>query len=188
MHIFIIAATSIDGFLADKVDQNSTSWTSPEDFKYFSKRTKEAGVIVMGSNTYQTIGHPLKDRITIVMTNHPESIPDSKDISEIGNCLPAVEAGKLEIGHSLFTTSMTPQELAAFLADKGYHELAVCGGSSVYTQWMQSGLVQTILQTVEPYIFGSGISLFNQSLHQSLSLVSTTKLNDHTILNEYRVN
>ena len=164
MHVFLIAATSIDGFLADKTDQKSTSWTSKEDFQFFTSRTKAAGVVVMGSTTYATIGHPLKDRLTIVMTKHPEKITPVE---------------------GLLITSASPQEIISLVAQKGYQELAVCGGSSVYTQFMAAGLVKTIYLTMEPHVFGSGIPLFNQPLGIHLQLKSCQNLNPNTLLLEY---
>jgi dihydrofolate reductase len=56
MKTFIIAALTADGFIAKGSDHLSVEWTSKEDRKFFSDRTKKAGVVVMGLNTYKTIG------------------------------------------------------------------------------------------------------------------------------------
>jgi dihydrofolate reductase len=177
MNVFIIAALSADGFLADKQGQKSTNWTSKEDFQYFVKRTKQAGVCVMGSRTYATIGHPLKDRLTIVYTKHPEELSNSSDLrSNIKDLKPS----------HVYTTSLSPSYLVNQLSNY-YSELAICGGSQIYTQWLKSGLVNTLYLTYEPILFGQGIPLFNAPLTQKLRLVQTTPLSDQTILLEYQV-
>jgi dihydrofolate reductase len=177
MHTFIIAALSADGFLADQKDQKSTSWTSKEDFQFFVKRTKQARVCVMGSRTYKTIGHPLKDRLTIVYTTHPEDIEGSQP-------LPST------IHHQSFTipytTSLPPNQLVTQLSN-GYSELAICGGSHINSLFLQANLVNTLYLTYEPILFGQGIPLLSQPATQNLKLKKTTPLSDQTILLEYQV-
>ena len=65
MKIFIIAAVSADGYIA-KDSHRPAMWTSKADKRRFIELTKRAGVIIMGSATYKTIGRPLKDRVNIV--------------------------------------------------------------------------------------------------------------------------
>lgn len=183
MHTFLIVASSADGYLADKTDQKSTTWTSKEDAQFFNTRTKQAGIIVMGSTTYHTIGRPLKDRITIVLTNNPEKITNAKPLSD----LPAHQPNT-PFPTSLYTTNCNPSELVDFLNKLNYPELAICGGSSVYTQYAKSGLVDTLYLTIEPIIFGSGIPLFGNDLSLPLTLRNSQKLNANTILMEYGIN
>jgi dihydrofolate reductase len=182
MHTFLIVASSADGYLADKTDQKSTVWTSKEDAQFFNTRTKQAGLMVMGSTTYNTIGHPLKDRITIVLTNNPEKITDAKPLTNLPTYQP-----ETNFPTSLYTTNLNPSELVDFLNKLNYPELAVCGGSSVYTQFAKSGQATTLYLTFEPHIFGSGIPLFTDNLNLPLTLKNTQKLNPNTILLEYTI-
>ena len=75
LHIFLIAAISIDGFISQLKTKHlpSTNWTSKEDKKFFIEKTKGA-VCIMGSATYNTIGKPLPKRLTVVYTNSPTKI------------------------------------------------------------------------------------------------------------------
>src|SRR5258708_36358321 len=109
MNVFIIAAMTLDGFIAQDVTQISTSWTSQEDKKFFRDRTKQAGVIVMGAKTYQTIGRPLPDRLNIVYSKNPT---------------PSITPAE-----NLQVTSAAPADLIAELAAKGHTEIAICGGA-----------------------------------------------------------
>jgi len=47
-------------------------WNIPDDMKFFRRETIK-NVVIMGSNTFASIGYkPLKDRLNIVLTKKPE--------------------------------------------------------------------------------------------------------------------
>lgn len=159
---FIIAALTADGLIAKNPQHASILWTSKEDKEFFNERTKEAGVVVMGLNTYETIGKPLKDRLNIIY---------SKDKQYEG----------VEI------TQKEPKALIEDLGKRGYREVAICGGSTIYTMFMQSGVVDKLYLTIESVVFGSGMRLFNKELNKNLQLVSAKKIGEETVLLEYNV-
>lgn len=159
MKTFLIAAITADGFIA-KNAHHRASWTSKEDKKFFVERTKEAGVMVMGANTYETIGKPMPGRLTIVY---------SRD-----KTYPGTEM-----------TSKAPAELLRELEARGFKEVAICGGASIYTMFIKAGLVDTIYITIEPLLFGSGVTMFSEPIEANLKLISSKKLSDEVILLEY---
>jgi len=161
MKTFLIAALTADGFIG-KDSAHLADWTSKEDKQFFVKKTKEAGVIIMGRNTYNTVGRPLVDRHNIIYSE--------EDIAGVE------------------TTRKTPQELLQDLKSRGYKEVAICGGAQIYTMFMEAKLVDTLYLTVEPILFGSGIRLFNKEIDVKLQLKSMKKLNNTTVLLEYSVN
>lgn len=158
---FIIAALTADGYIA-KHEHHPASWTSKADKKTFVSLTKKAGVVIMGSRTFETIGHPLKDRRTIVY---------AKDKTYEG-----VE-----------TTKEDPEKLLEKLEKEGVKEVAICGGTSIYTLFMERGLIQKLFLTIEGVLFGKGINIFNKDLDIKLSLVSSRQIGDNTILLEYNI-
>lgn len=164
MHTFLIAAISADGFIApsDGISQPSTAWTSGADKKFFTQRTKEAGVMIMGSRTYETIGRPLPGRHTIVYSKNKTY-------------------GEVE------TTSQDPMTVLEDLEKRGYKEVAICGGASIYTLFMEAGLVQTLYLTVEPIVFGQGVSLFSKPIFANLALRKIITLKEHSLLIEYGI-
>ncbi len=163
MNVFLIAALSADGFIAKNPSHLSIDWTSKEDKQFFIERTKKAGVVVMGSATYETFMRPLKDRLNIVYSR--------------SKAYEGVE-----------TTHKSPQDLITELKGRGYEEAAICGGASIYTLFMEANLIQTLYLTIEPVLFGQGVSLFTKPMDQKLLLVSSEKLNDQgTVLFEYSV-
>ncbi len=164
--IFIIAALSVDGFIARDSSAPSTVWTSKEDKKRFVELTKRAGVIVTGQNTWKTFGgRALKDRLNIIYS--PERLPDMPE--------------------SVETTTKEPTELIQELETRGFKEVAICGGSQIYTMFMKSGLVDSLYLTIEPTLFGNGIRLFKETLDYKLELVNLEKTESGTLLVEYKV-
>ncbi len=159
---FIIAAITADGFIAQSKEQVSTSWSSPEDKKRFMEITKRAGVVVMGATTYETFNRPLKDRLNIIYSR----------------------SKKFEGTES---TDDEPKDLIEKLETRGFKEVAICGGSSIYTKFIKSGTVDTIYLTIEPVIFGEGIKLFNENIPTKLELVSESTTPTGTIFLEYKV-
>ena len=57
-------------------------WHLPEDFKWFKKMTT-GQVIVMGRKTFESIGKPLPNRKTIVLSRSQFSHPGVETVSEL---------------------------------------------------------------------------------------------------------
>jgi dihydrofolate reductase len=185
MKVYLIAALTADGMIARDQDQISTSWTSDEDRKWFWRRTKQTPILIMGRKNYQATGKLLPKRQTIVMTRQ-------KTWPAVGS-IPAqpvdalVRAAELEPESTgLFFTNKTPTEILKFLADKNYSEVAICGGSSIYTQFAKADLIDDYYLTVEPIFFGQGIGLFNEVLDLKLTLVESQALNPNTLWLHYQ--
>lgn len=182
MHIFLIAAISVDGQIGQASDQVSTAWTSKEDKKFFTQRTKEAGFLVLGSQTFRTFGCLLPGRKMIVMTRNVEVFRESVEfeVVEVDD-----ETTMLEREDVLYATSMSPDALVPLLERLGVAELAVCGGSSVYAQFMEADLIETLYLTIEPVVFGKGVPLFGVPLSVELILENVEQLSAQTLLCTY---
>lgn len=57
-----------------KAGESTTNWTSKEDLEWFKAVTKAVGAVVVGHNTYKTIGFPLPGRMNYVITRDPSLI------------------------------------------------------------------------------------------------------------------
>jgi dihydrofolate reductase len=161
MKCFLIAALSADGYIA-KNDKHPAFWTSKEDKKRFVEMTRRAGVVVMGSNTYTTLPRPLKERVNIVYS-------------------------KSKTFEGVEVTQKNPAELLQELGTRGFKEVAILGGSYIYTMFMKSGLVESLYLTIEPILFGNGIKLFNEDMLYKLNLVSSSQAENGALLLEYKV-
>lgn len=169
--VFIIVATSQDGFISkkNKQSQSSTKWTSSEDTKFFQEKTKQAGVVIYGSKTYLTIPdkfRPLKDRFNVVYTKNPDSIKPEDN---------------------LLITQLPPKELITLLNDKGYSQIAICGGHSIYELFIQSGIVDRVYQTIEPITFNSGVPFLSENSQNLLTQIDTIPLSESTQVKVWQV-
>lgn len=166
MKIELIAATSLNGKIAASSDQSSLEWTSKEDTKFFVEKTKECRVLIMGRKTFDTIGRALKDRLIVVMTCDPEKhVP-----------IEGVEY-----------TCDTPQQILENLKSRGYTSVAIAGGAGVYSMFLKEKLVTDVFLTIEPILFGNGISLAESFEDVKLKLVESKQLGEQTVLLHYEV-
>lgn len=184
MNVFLIAAISVDGFIAQSPDQVSTAWTSKEDHTFFVQRTRQAGAMIFGSSTFRTFNKILPGRANIVYTRDIEKFRGSVGLEVV-----EIDSSTTSVADmtKLYATKLTPVELVAVLEKCGVSELAVCGGSSVYSQFMQAGVVKQLYLTIEPIAFGKGIPLFDGDLNTKFTLKKLTQLSEQTIVVEYSV-
>ena len=164
MKTVLIAAVTADGFIGRSAE-HLADWTGKADKKLFVEVTKQAGVMVMGSRTFATIGRALPGRRMIVYTSRPESVT----------------------AEGVETTSEAPAELVERLEREGATGLAVCGGASIYGQFMAAGVVDELYLTIAPLVFGTGVPLFDQELEYKLRLLEAKTLDDDTMLLHYCV-
>jgi dihydrofolate reductase len=165
---YIIVAQTADGKIA-RHSNHEADWTSRADKKHFIEMTKKSGVMIMGLNTFKTFPSPLKDRLHIVYSD--------KEDAEKENIPGVVEY-----------TKDSPSMLIQKLEERGFKEVAICGGSTIYTMFMKSGLVKNIYMTIEPRLFGEGMGVFNQELDIKMKLNSVRTVSDeNVVLLEYEV-
>lgn len=102
--VSIVVAASINGTIGK---DNKLPWHLPDDLKRFRKIT-EGGVVIMGRNTFESIGRPLPGRDNIVLSRSAEKIPG------------------VEVADSL--------DRAFVLAATKHKEVFIIGGADVYRQ------------------------------------------------------
>lgn len=71
--VVMIVATSLDGIIGHN---NDIPWSCKEDMTFFRKATT-GNVVIMGRNTYESIGKPLPNRVNIVVS---KTLKDDKNI------------------------------------------------------------------------------------------------------------
>ncbi len=167
MKLILMMAITLDGKIA-KTSTQLADWTSPADKKIFVEETKSAGVIIMGKTTYETIGRPLPGRLNVVLDKNP-------DISK-------------NIASSLEYTNLPPQELLVNLSARGFEKVILGGGATINGLFLKANLIDEIWLTIEPKIFGEGLSLFKDaSVDLELKLLEVRKLDKNVIQVRYKV-
>ncbi|HBH46751.1 MAG: hypothetical protein A2445_05120 [Candidatus Jacksonbacteria bacterium RIFOXYC2_FULL_44_29] len=171
MKTILIAAVTLDGKISRDAEENVT-WTSPQDKKFFRDKTLEAGVVIMGSHTYQAIGKPLPGRLNIVLTANPAKFQDKT---------------KLNL---LEFTADAPQKILDNLAKRGFASAVIGGGRGIYTLFLREKLVNELYLTVSPMLFGVGVSLIEATKipEANLKLLEFKKLGADEILLHYQIN
>jgi dihydrofolate reductase len=165
MKVILMMAQTADGIIA-KDHRHLPDWTCPADKRLFKTITQEAGVMIMGSHSYATIGGPLPGRLNVVYTRHPERLPQAENV---------------------MFTAQKPSELLSDLAYRGHSTAILTGGASVNSLFAKEALIDEILLTVSPRIFGTGLTLFAGAVEMELSLMEHRLLDQNTILLHYRV-
>lgn len=87
---------------------NRLPWHLPEDFRWF-KRMTTGQVIVMGRKTFESIGRPLPNRTTVVLTRAGAPIPGVRVVADLG---------QLDAADPAFAG----------------REIFICGGAQIYQQ------------------------------------------------------
>lgn len=165
VRVVAIAAITADGMIARGPDHPVT-WSSKEDKRMFAAASRRAGVIVMGRSTYEAMPKPLADRLQIVMTSTPERFTGI--------------AGQVEF------TAHSPEKVLADLEQRGFREVVVGGGGAIYHAFIAAGLVDELWLTVEPLLFGAGVSLLGgQTVEAQLRLLEVVHLSAQAVQLKY---
>ncbi len=98
---------------------NRIPWHLPEDFKWF-KRTTTGHVLVMGRKTFESIGRPLPDRETLVLSRSDFRHPGVRTIRSLEELPPLA----------------------------GERQVFICGGAQIYAQTLPqcAELLLTLVQ------------------------------------------
>lgn len=164
MKIIMMMAMTADGKIA-RNDNHFPNWTSREDKALFAQITKKHGAVLMGDKTFWTFPAPLRDRLNVVFTL--EKSP------------PKIEGVKWVSGE--------PEKVLEELEKMGYESAILGGGCYLNSLFLRKKLIDEIILTIEPRLFGSGLSLFSDDVNVNLELLEAKKINHASIMLKYKV-
>jgi len=91
----------------------------------------------------------------------------------------------------LLVTDIHSDEIKSFLLDlekRGFKSVVLSGGATVNAQFLKENLIDEIILTIEPKIFGKGVSLFEEVPgEKNLKLLEVKRINDDSITLHYQV-
>jgi dihydrofolate reductase len=160
----LLMAQTLDGKIAKHAD-HFPDWTGKADKQLFVRETRRAGAIIMGSKTYDTIGKPLPGRRNVVLTRNPE---------------------RVSRWENLVYTSLSPSAILEDLEKDGYQRVILAGGARINTLFAEAGLIDEVLVTITPMIFGSGIAMFEDGIGGDLTLLRVTQIDSERVCLHYR--
>ncbi len=170
MKLILMMAMTLDGIIAKNKNQNA-DWTTKADKKVFIAETRKAGAIVMGDTTFEAMGRKsLPGRLNLILSLNPDNYEN------------LVKPGELEF------MKATPDEVVKYLADRNYESAILGGGARTNSFFLKAGLVDEILITVEPKIFGVGMNFTEgEDLNLNLKLIECKEIGDNAVQLRYRV-
>lgn len=166
MKVTMLMAQTVDGKIARNAS-HFPDWTGKEDKRLFMRMSKAAGAVIMGRKTYATINRPLPDRLNVIMTRNEDLISENDN---------------------LLYTNKRPDEVLAMLSDRGYQEVILAGGATINTLFARQNLIDEIAVTISPLLFGSGLSLFAETLDTTpLTLMELERIGPDLVFMRYQV-
>jgi dihydrofolate reductase len=165
MKVVLLMAMTLDGRIAKGPD-HFPDWTGREDKRRFAALTRQAGVVIMGSRTFDTIGSPLAGRKNVVLTR---------------------DRTRRSTWPNLVFSPLAPRDLLDALAGEGFSTAILAGGAVVNTLFAREGLIDEIEVTIAPKIFGRGPSLFAEEFALELELMAMQPIGTDLVCLRYRV-
>ena len=143
-------------------NQNKLPWSFSSDMKYFSRMTRgnDNNAIIMGRNTFESIGRALPKRHNIILSN--------------------TKTPQTENNISFFNSI---QSIINFCKEKEFDEVWVIGGESIYKQFLEiNDLIKKIF--IKKINKDCNCDTFFPELDEKYTLVSNSATKDSdTILN-----
>jgi len=165
MKTILIMALTADGKIGRTPD-HFPDWTEPADKQLFMSLSRDAGVLIMGSKTFDTLNQPLPGRKHVVMTRDK-----TRHSSE----------------ERLVYTGKSPREVLDDLDAEGHKTAILAGGAQINSLFAKENLIDEILLTYSPRVFGTGLSIFSESVNLELELLEYRRIGDNTLMARYRV-
>jgi dihydrofolate reductase len=165
MKVTLLMALTLDGKIG-KSPNHYPDWTGKEDKKLFVEISKRAGVVIMGSKTFDTFGKPLPDRKNIILTRKKNRISEWEN---------------------LIYTDKKPPDILQDLEKEGFSNAVLAGGATINSLFAKEKLIDEIIVTISPKIFGYGISLFSDQTSMELELKEVERVGTDLVCLKYKV-
>jgi dihydrofolate reductase len=172
MKVILVFVSTLNGKVTRGNDPEVRHWSSRSDQKHYGRVWKDSRLIIMGSNTWNdNIIKPSAERLIIVMTRNPGSYRER------------------EIPGQVEFTSEGPNDIVKKYRSAGTELMTVVGGPGVATSFLKESLIDELWLTIEPRLFGKGISLLTESdLDLRLKLIDLVRANeDGTLITKYSI-
>jgi dihydrofolate reductase len=165
MKLILLMALTLDGKTGKSAD-HFPDWTGSADKRLFARLSRKAGVVIMGSRTFDTIGIPLPERKNVVLTRN---------------------RNRRSRWPNLVYRHDSPKDILADLEAEGFSEAILAGGTLINSLFAAEGLIDEIVVTISPLIFGKGLSLFGEEIAMALALEAVEQIDDQVVCLKYRV-
>lgn len=168
MYLTLMMASTADGKIAKNTNHNA-DWTTKADKKQFIAMTKKIGTIIMGETTFKVMGsRPLPGRLNVILT---KNLTDKTDIP----------------GNLKYLTG-APADIIRQLENEGVTEAILGGGAYTNGSFLVEKLIDELMITYEPKIFGNGLPIFSGfDFDVNLELLEVKVIGDNAFVARYQV-
>ncbi|HBF67143.1 MAG TPA: hypothetical protein DDW36_01820 [Candidatus Magasanikbacteria bacterium] len=153
-HFILAAVVTIDGKIA-RYPGHFSNWTSAEDKNHLHALEDTCDVIILGRTTYELAAEPLAHRTCLVFTRSINGIHKKHE-------------------RCIFINPETVS-LAQVMIEYGWRTACVLGGTEVYSYFLKNNLIDELYLTIEPIIFGEGLSLFETTTPDTVFTCASVK-------------
>lgn len=168
MKVIWNSAITLDGNIA-KVDGNS-DWPIEADSKLFNQQVQKSGAVIIGRNTFEQYKgevFPIEGATTFVWTQNIQSC---------------------ELHYGVEYVSGTVNNIVELLERSGYTECVLAGGSITNNAFVSAGLIDEIIVTIYPLLFGHGMRFLSvENCDIKLKLLESKNIGEGVIRNIYKV-
>lgn len=165
MQITMVMVMSVDGFVTQGEDGPSFAWASEADREVFLERLRKADAVITGRSSF--VGGKDMPRPYYVLTSRAD-LPKFKNV---------------------FHLKGDARSIAECVKADGHEDVVLLGGPQTNAQFLEAGLVDKVMLTVEPRLFGTGKPLsLGTKFNIPMRLINEKRLNEQgTLLLEYEI-
>jgi len=87
----------------------------------------------------------------------------------------------------MFFSDQPPQSVMAVMLNRGYTSAALTGGATINSLFARARLIDEMVVTIIPRLFGQGVPLFSEPLNVNLELIASREIEPGTPVLHYRL-
>ena len=162
-------AISANGIIATKT--GSEDFLSHDNWLQFVRLARKVGCFMWGRKTYEA-----------VIKWEGDYLSDLKSVKKV-----IISSSELKLKKG-FTLAHSPEEALKMLADEGFKEAIITGGSITNSYFAKKGLIDEIILDVNPSIIGEGIPVFApEDFVLKLDLLNVERVGNGVVEFRYKV-
>jgi dihydrofolate reductase len=159
-------AQTLDGKIA-KFHDHFPDWTEKADKKLFVEITKKAEVMILGKTTFDTLPGTLPKRLHIVLSRKASDWDEREK--------------------NVIFTSLPPRKILEKLEKLSFENPILVGGRIINTLFARENLIDELIVTISPLVFGHGLGIFDETIQMKLKKKSIEKLGENSLVVIYSV-
>ncbi|MQW22716.1 MULTISPECIES: dihydrofolate reductase family protein [unclassified Lactococcus] len=165
MKVTMVMVSSIDGVVSRHSEESVKAWTSEEDQRHLAVLVNHCDAVITGRKSFTKKIAPVP---YYVFSRQQKSSPKDNQ-------------------NQVFYTQEKPSQLLVRL-EKAIDNVLLLGGPEINSLFLKENLVDELILTLEPKLFGAGKHLVQEEIEQDLELVEVQQLNSQgTLLVKYKI-